>query len=251
MIHLQNVSKLYKTADSEFQAVSPLSLTVNEGEIYGIIGFSGAGKSTLLRVINLLEAPTTGQVFVNEEELTSLNRKDLRAVRKQIGMIFQHFHLLHNKTVFENVALALELAGQNRDYIRERVLECLDIVELTDKADQYPSQLSGGQKQRVAIARALANKPKVLLCDEPTSALDPQTTKNVLDYLSHIHKKLNLTIVIVTHEMEVARTLCSRVAIMEKGKIVEELNMSEKKPPATTIGKILLGYEEMRSVHYV
>ncbi|PLT29873.1 methionine ABC transporter ATP-binding protein [Peribacillus deserti] len=217
MIRLHNVSKHF----SQFQAIKSVSLTINKGEIHGIIGASGAGKSTLLRLMNLLEIPDRGEVEVNGKTLTHMTSKNLRQVRKSIGMIFQHFNLVANKTVYENVAVSLELANFPKKERRSRVLECLHFVGLGSFLDKYPAQLSGGQKQRVAIARALANKPQVLLCDEPTSALDPNTTADILGVLENINTRLGVTIVIVSHEMEVIKSICNRVTIMADGEIYD------------------------------
>ncbi|MCR8658607.1 methionine ABC transporter ATP-binding protein [Paenibacillus endoradicis] len=224
MIKLHNVSKSF----SQFQAINSVSLTINNGEIYGIIGASGAGKSTLLRLMNLLETPDQGQVEVNGQQLTSLNSTNLRQARKSIGMIFQHFNLIANKTVYENVVVALQLANFPQKDRRSRVLECLQFVGLESYIDQYPAKLSGGQKQRVAIARALANNPQVLLCDEPTSSLDPNTTAEILAVLENINKSLGVTIVIVSHEMDVIRSICHRVTVMADGEIYDTLAIQPK-----------------------
>lgn len=217
MIKLHQVSKSF----SQFQAIKSVSLTINKGEIHGIIGASGAGKSTLLRLMNLLEIPDEGEVEVNGAKLTSLNSKSLRQARKSIGMIFQHFNLVANKTVYDNVLIALELASYPKAEQRDRVEECLQFVGLKQLKDQYPAQLSGGQKQRVAIARALANNPQVLLCDEPTSSLDPNTTAEILGVLENINKTLGVTIVIVSHEMEVIKSICNRVTVLADGEVYE------------------------------
>jgi len=222
MIILDNVSKHYQTRDkTRFAAVDPTSLEIQDGEIFGLMGYSGAGKSTLLRLINLLERPDSGKVNVCGQELTALDAAALRQARQNIGMVFQQFNLLSNRTVADNVAFPLEIAGWPSEKIKERVKECLEIVGLTERADHYPAQLSGGQKQRVGIARALAPKPQVILADEPTSALDPATTRSVLECLEDINKRFNVTIVIVTHEMSVIRRLCDRAALLDKGKVVE------------------------------
>lgn len=226
MIELKNISKVYD-GPNKVEALKDINLSIQEGEIYGIIGLSGAGKSTLIRCINMLERPTSGSVCVDGKELTTLPEKALREERKNIGMIFQHFNLLSSRTVYENVAFPLELQGMSKDAIKERVLPILDIVKLSDRIDNYPAQLSGGQKQRVGIARALASHPKVLLCDEATSALDPQTTKSILELLKDINKKLKLTIVLITHEMQVIKEICDRVAVIEKGVILEEGSVVE------------------------
>lgn len=242
MINLHNVSKKFQTKDGEFQAVSSVSLEIEEGDIYGIIGFSGAGKSTLLRMVNLLEQPDSGEITVNGENILALPRKELLKKRKSIGMIFQHFNLLTNRTVFDNVALPLELAGVSRKERRARVLECLETVDLLDKANEYPAKLSGGQKQRVAIARAITTQPQVLLCDEPTSAVDPQTKEIILDYLKRIREELGITIVIVTHEMNVVKRICNKVAVMEHGKAVESFQLEdlENLQPKSAISRILV-----------
>ncbi|ASK27920.1 methionine ABC transporter ATP-binding protein [Neisseria chenwenguii] len=226
MITLDNVSKRYQTREkSWFTAVEPLSLEIKAGEIFGLMGYSGAGKSTLLRLINLLEEPDTGKVTVDGEELTALSASALRKARQNIGMVFQQFNLLSNRTVADNVAFPLEIAGWPSEKIRARVVECLEIVGLQERAQHYPSQLSGGQKQRVGIARALASNPKVILADEPTSALDPATTRSVLECLEDINKRFNVTIVIVTHEMSVLRRLCDRAALLHHGKLVEVVDV--------------------------
>lgn len=222
MIILDNVSKRYQHRDkSWFTAVEPLSLTIEQGEIFGLMGYSGAGKSTLLRLINLLERPDSGRVLVSSADLTAMNANELRRARQQIGMVFQQFNLLSNRTVADNVAFPLEIAGWSRDKIKSRVAECLEIVGLSDRIGHYPSQLSGGQKQRIGIARALASSPSVILADEPTSALDPATTRSVLNCLEDINRRFNVTIVIVTHEMSVLRRLCDRAALLHQGKLLE------------------------------
>lgn len=202
------------------EAVRDVTLHIPKGTIHGIIGASGAGKSTLLRMINLLERPDRGKVFVGEQELTALSARQLREARRSIGMIFQQYNLVLNRTVSRNISMAMELAGVPKQERLARIEECLKFVGLEDKAQQYPSRLSGGQKQRVAIARALANGPKVLLCDEPTSALDPQTTADILEVLRHINQTYGVTILIVTHDMDVVKKICSRVTVMEQGQIV-------------------------------
>ena len=221
LIELKHISKVYEGA-TRVEALKDISLNVKEGEIFGIIGQSGAGKSTLIRCINMLEAPTSGSVIVNGTDLTTLGEAELRKARKNIGMIFQHFNLLSSRTVYDNVAFPLELQGMSKAEIKERIEPILDIVGLTDRMKNYPSQLSGGQKQRVGIARALASNPKVLLCDEATSALDPQTTDSILKLLKDINEKMGLTIVLITHEMHVIREICDRVAVIEGGVILEE-----------------------------
>ena len=225
MIKLVNVEKTYFSKAGDIAALKKTNIEVKEGEIFGIIGLSGAGKSTLIRCINMLEVPTGGQVFVDGQELTAMNEAQLRKARQNIGMIFQHFNLLASRTVFDNIAFPLEIQGLPKEKITERVGELLDLVQLRDRADYYPSQLSGGQKQRVGIARALASNPKVLLSDEATSALDPQTTKSILQLLRDINKRLNLTIVMITHQMEVVKEICDRVTVIENGVIIEEGTM--------------------------
>ena len=222
MIQLKNISKSFISKNVKVDAVKNVDLTIVEGEIFGIIGFSGAGKSTLVRCINLLERPTKGDVIVNNKNLMKLSEKELRNERKKIGMIFQHFNLMKSRTVYENISYPLRVTNLNKDQINDKVRSLLKLVDLEDKADAYPSQLSGGQKQRVAIARALSNDPKVLLCDESTSALDPQTTKSILNLLKEVNRKFGITIVIITHEMQVVKEICHRVAVMENGEIVEE-----------------------------
>ena len=227
MIKLVNVEKTYFSKAGNIEALKPTSLTVERGEIFGIIGLSGAGKSTLVRCINMLERPTGGQVFVDGAELTAMNEQELRQARQHIGMIFQHFNLLASRTVRENIAFPLEIQGKDKAFISRKVDEMLELVQLKDRGDYYPSQLSGGQKQRVGIARALASDPKVLLCDEATSALDPSTTKSILALLREINGKLGLTIVMITHQMEVVKNICDRVAVIENGVIVEQGEMLE------------------------
>ena len=224
MIKLHHVSKTY----SQFQAIKAISLTINKGEIHGIIGASGAGKSTLLRLMNLLELPDEGEVEVNDQKLTSLSNRQLRQARKSIGMIFQHFNLVGNKTVYENVVVSLELANYPKKERKNRVIDCLKFVGLESLLEKYPAQLSGGQKQRVAIARALANEPQVLLCDEPTSSLDPSTTSEILGVLENINRSLGVTIVIVSHEMEVIKSICTKVTVMANGEIYDTV-LSEPK----------------------
>ena len=222
MIELKNISKDFGSGEKAVHAVRDVSLSIGSGEIFGIIGFSGAGKSTLVRCINLLERPSSGSVFVAGQDLTALSAKDLRAARKKIGMIFQHFNLMPSRTVAGNVAYPLKGSGLSKEDIQKKVATLLELVGIGDKADAYPSQLSGGQKQRVAIARALANDPQVLLCDEATSALDPQTTKAILHLLKHLNETLGITIVLITHEMAVVKEICDRVAVMEYGRVVEQ-----------------------------
>lgn len=222
MITLNNVKKIFNTGQETVTAVNQINLSIKKGEIFGIIGYSGAGKSTLIRMLNLLERPTSGSITINGQDLTLVSAKELRLARQEIGMVFQHFNLLWSRTVFENIAFSLEIAGVKKEKIKARVTELIDLVGLSGKEQMYPNQLSGGQKQRVGIARALANNPQVLLCDEATSALDPQTTDEILDLLVQINKKYQLTIVLITHEMHVIHKICHRVAIMENGSIVEQ-----------------------------
>ena len=223
MIYLKNICKTFIDDNKkEVHAVNDVSLTINDGDIFGIIGFSGAGKSTLVRCINLLERPTSGTVEVDGKDLTKLSEKELRESRKKIGMIFQHFNLFPSRTIFGNVAFPLQGSGLSKEEIAAKVRNLLELVGISEKENAYPSQLSGGQKQRVAIARALANDPDILLCDEATSALDPQTTKAILDLLKDHNKKLGITIVVITHEMAVVKEICNKVAVMEKGRVVEE-----------------------------
>lgn len=222
MIKISQLSKQFKLGMELIDAVDQINLTIKTGEIFGVIGYSGAGKSTFVRLINRLEEPTNGSVIVDGEELTTLKKKDLRIKRQDIGMIFQHFNLLWSRTVQENIAFSLEIAGVEKVERNERVKQLIDLVGLTGKEDAYPSQLSGGQKQRVGIARALANRPKLLLCDEATSALDPETTDSILSLLVDINKKLGLTIILITHEMHVIQKICHNVAVMENGRIVEQ-----------------------------
>lgn len=222
MIRLENVSKTFTDSNKEVHAVNNVSLTINDGDIFGIIGFSGAGKSTLVRCINLLEKPTDGKVFVDDAEITALSGKDLRKARKKIGMIFQHFNLMPSRTIFGNVAYPLRGSGLSKEEISEKVHHLLELVGISEKENAFPSQLSGGQKQRVAIARALANDPGILLCDEATSALDPQTTKSILKLLQQLNQTLGITVVVITHEMAVVKEICNRVAVMDHGDVVEE-----------------------------
>lgn len=222
MIKLSHVSKRFESGEKRIHAVKDVSLQIASGEVFGIIGFSGAGKSTLVRCINLLERPDAGEVRVGQQVLTDLSQKELRVARKKIGMIFQQFNLFPSRTVFENVAFALNKSGQSKAEITQKVRHLLTLVDIADKEQAYPSQLSGGQKQRVAIARALANDPRVLLCDEATSALDPTTTKSILQLLKKLNEQLGLTLVIITHEMAVVKEICDRVAIMDQGDVIEQ-----------------------------
>ena len=221
IIQIKNVTKTFIGKDNQVEALKGISLDINKGDIYGIIGMSGAGKSTLVRCLNYLEKPTTGTVVVEDQDLSTLTEAELRKVRTGIAMIFQHFNLLMQRSVLDNVCFPMEIVGVKKQAARKRAMELLEIVGLKEKADAYPSQLSGGQKQRVAIARALASNPKILLCDEATSALDPQTTASILELLKSINEQFQITIVIITHQMSVIREICNRVAIIEHGELVE------------------------------
>ncbi|MFD1849376.1 methionine ABC transporter ATP-binding protein [Oceanobacillus bengalensis] len=227
MISIKGLSKVFTFNNKKLTAVDNLTLDIKEGEIFGVIGYSGAGKSTFIRLLNRLEEPTQGDILIDKQEITTLSANQLRLARQDIGMIFQHFNLLWSRTVKDNIAFPLEIAGIPKAKREERVQELIDLVGLTGRENAYPSQLSGGQKQRVGIARALANNPKVLLCDEATSALDPETTNAILDLLVDINKKLGLTIILITHEMHVIRKICHQVAVMEQGKMVEQGNVLE------------------------
>ena len=221
MIEFKNISKHYQLKGQTIRALDQINLEIPEGSIFGIIGYSGAGKSTLIRLINLLERPNEGQVIINQKDFTALDARSLRQERANIGMIFQHFNLLQTKTVAANIEMPLKLLGVSKAEREKRLNELLEFIDLKHKKDAFPDELSGGQKQRVGIARALANHPKILLCDEATSALDPQTTKSVLALLKKINKEQNITIVMVTHEMDVIETVCDYVAVMEQGKVIE------------------------------
>ncbi len=236
MIEIKNYNKTFHLKGLEVEALKDVSLKIEDGEVYGVIGYSGAGKSTLVRCINFLEVPDSGSIEINGNNIdvkdgvlyrdgVKLSVKELNKLRKGIGMIFQHFNLLDRSTVFDNIAYPLKHQGLSKDEISKRVFEMLDLVALRDKVNAYPSQLSGGQKQRVAIARALVNNPKILLSDEATSALDPEATESILNLLAELNKKLGLTVIIITHEMAVIKTICSRVAVMEDGRVVEEGNV--------------------------
>ena len=227
MIKLENIDVTFKQGVKVVNAVKNVSLHVEPGDIYGIIGYSGAGKSTLVRTINLLQRPTKGNVVVNGVDLLKLKPKGLRAARKKIGMIFQHFNLMNTLSVFDNVAFPLKKSGKAKSEIEQKVLSLLELVGLEDKVNSYPRQLSGGQKQRVAIARALANDPDVLLCDEATSALDPKTTYSILELLQKVNVQLGITIVIITHEMQVVKEICNKVAVMEEGEVIEKGSVLE------------------------
>lgn len=227
MLELKHITKNFDTPEGRVTAVDDVSLAIRPGEIFGIIGFSGAGKSTLVRCINLLERPSVGEVLVDGIDLTRLGEAQLRAVRRRIGMIFQHFNLMPSRTVFDNIALALRHSELDKEAKSAKIAELLKLVGLSEKMHAYPAQLSGGQKQRVAIARALANDPKVLLCDEATSALDPQTTHSILKLLKEVNQKLRLTIVVITHQMSVIKEICDRVAVMQKGRVIEQGSITE------------------------
>ncbi|MDH5917276.1 methionine ABC transporter ATP-binding protein MetN [Vibrio splendidus] len=227
MIKVNQVNKVFYQGTKEINALIDINLHIPQGQIFGVIGSSGAGKSTLIRCVNMLEAPTSGEVIVDGIDLTKLSKSELSEARRNIGMIFQHFNLLSSRTVFNNVALPLELAGKDKAAIEAKVSELLELVGLSDKRDTYPSNLSGGQKQRVAIARALASDPKVLLCDEATSALDPATTQSILELLREINRKLSITILLITHEMDVVKSICHEVAIIGDGELVEKGTVGE------------------------
>lgn len=229
MIQIKNLSKIYHSGGKAIEALKNINLTVDDGDIYGIIGLSGAGKSSLVRCINMLETPTSGEIFIDgllkegsTIDITKVSKDDLRNARKKIGMIFQHFNLLMNSTVYDNIAFPIKLSKYSKEDLEKRVNELLEVVGLKDKKDMYPAQLSGGQKQRVGIARALANNPEIILCDEATSALDPTTTESILSLIKDINKKLNITVVVITHEMDVVKKLCNKVAVLENGEVVEK-----------------------------
>ena len=246
MIRVENVSKTYTGKQGTVEAVKDVSLEISRGEIFGVIGFSGAGKSTLIRLLNGLETVTSGHIYINEKDITTLKRKELLKERQKIAMIFQHFNLLWSRTVEENIAFSLEIAGVPKAERKAKVAQLIDLVGLTGREKSYPSQLSGGQKQRVGIARALANDPEVLLCDEATSALDPKTTKDILKLLVEINQELGLTIVLITHEMHVVRQICHRVAVMEEGRVVESGEVIEVfKNPQQPITKQFVGEERV------
>ncbi|WP_423363525.1 methionine ABC transporter ATP-binding protein [Mycoplasma sp. P36-A1] len=227
MIELKNISKQYQSKNKIFKAVDNVSLRINDGDVFGIIGYSGAGKSSLVRIINQLTKQTSGDVVIDNVILNQLNKQELRLKQREIGMVFQHFNLLANATVYENVRLPLEINKYPKEQRKAKVDKILELVGLKDKANSYPSQLSGGQKQRVGIARALVNDPKILLCDEATSALDPQTTKEILQLLAELNTKLKLTMVVISHELDVIRRICNKVAIMQEGRIIEQNSVEE------------------------
>ncbi|QDY85656.1 methionine ABC transporter ATP-binding protein [Paenibacillus polymyxa] len=222
MIKFEQVSKIFSLPNRKVNALEEVSLSVGKGEIFGVIGFSGAGKSTLLRLVNLLERPSEGRIVVNDQDITQIRPKELRKLRRRIGMVFQTFNLFNSRTVYGNLAYPLKLAKLPKAQIDARVKELLQFVGLEDKADSYPEQLSGGQKQRVGIARALANSPDILICDEATSALDPETTEDILRLLKKVNEEYQITILLITHEMNVIRSICDRVAVMENGRVIEQ-----------------------------
>ena len=241
MIELKHISKVFPTADGDLQALTDVTLTVNDGDVYGIVGMSGAGKSTLVRCINLLERPTSGQVLIDGADLCAMGEKELIRTRRSISMIFQQFNLLMQRTCLKNITFPMEIAGVRGEAARKRALELLDVVGLPDKADAYPAQLSGGQKQRVAIARALASDPKVLLCDEATSALDPKTTRDILRLIKDINRRLGITVVVSTHEMAVVEEICTHVAILDHGRVMETGTVEEVfSNPKTEAGRRLV-----------
>ncbi|MBE6035399.1 MAG: ATP-binding cassette domain-containing protein [Clostridiales bacterium] len=246
IIEVKDLSKVFKSEGILVEALQKINLKIHKGEIYGIIGMSGAGKSTLVRCLNYLEKPTEGTVLVEAEDLGKLAERELRQKRSEISMIFQHFNLLMQKKVIDNIAFPLLIQGVRKKEARKRAAELLKTVGLSDKADAYPAQLSGGQKQRVAIARALAPNPKILLCDEATSALDPQTTESILELLKEINHKYGITIVIITHEMAVVRKICTHVAIVEKGRIIEQGNMTDifNHPKSKKARELIIGHRE-------
>ena len=249
IVSLRNINKVYPNG---FCALKDINLKVDSGDIFGVIGFSGAGKSTLIRIINLLENPTSGEVIVNGKDLGKLNYHDLCLARQKIGMIFQHFNLLSARNVFGNVAFALEIAKWDKRKIKDRVVELLELVGLSDKMDYYPSELSGGQKQRVAIARALANHPDLLLCDEATSALDTKTTKSILHLLKDIQKKLGLSVILITHQIEVVKEVCNKMCVVSNGRIVENGDVKDIfMNPKEAITKELISFLPPASDEYI
>lgn len=241
MIEIKNLSKDYSTDHGDFRAIENVDLTIEDGDIFGIIGMSGAGKSTLLRCINLLERPTSGQILIDGRDITGLAGRELLELRRNIGMVFQRFNLLMQRTVRDNVAYPLEICGMSKEQHMKRVDELLEMVDLVDKVNSYPIQLSGGQQQRVSIARAMANHPKLLLCDEPTSALDSLTTKSLLELLKKINEKLGVTIIIITHEIGVVNKICNRVAVINEANIIEQGSTEDVfKNPQHELTKLLL-----------
>lgn len=248
-IEIKDLYKTFHNKKESVQVLKGIDLEVKKGEIYGIVGFSGAGKSTLVRCINRLEEPDSGMIRIGDQVVTSLSKKELDIQRSKIGMIFQQFNLFDSMTVYENIAYPLRVKGWKKDAIRERIEKLLELVSLTDKKDAYPGQLSGGQKQRVGIARALANEPDVLLSDEATSALDPQTTISVLDLIKEINQKLGLTIILITHELEVVKYTCHQVAVMENGELLEKGSVQEifEHPQCETARNFISVYNKLRS----
>jgi len=245
MIEIKNVSKVFKTVHGDFTALDRIDLTIPDGDVFGIIGLSGAGKSTLVRCINLLEMPSDGEIFIDGIPVTTLKKKELLELRRTIGMVFQKFNLLMQRTVAENVEFPMEISGKSKTERKKRALELLELVGLEDKAESYPAQLSGGQQQRVSIARALANDPSFLLCDEPTSALDTLTTNSILRLLRDINQKLGVTMVVITHEISVVEKICSKVAIIDGGRIIESGNAkSILSKPSESITKSLIEQEK-------
>lgn len=245
MIEIKNLGKVFTEKSGKVVALRNASATINDGDIFGVIGMSGAGKSTLLRCLCLLEKPSEGQILLNGRDLAALSGADLRMARRQMGVVFQGYNLLMQKTVAENVAFPLKLDKYDKTAVDARVKKLLELVGLADRAGSYPSQLSGGQKQRVALARALASNPQVLLCDEPTSALDPLTTKSVLELLKDINQKLGVTIIIITHELSVVQAICSHVAVISEGRLAESGAVADVfGSPRSAVTKLLLGREE-------
>ena len=241
IIRVDKISKTFQANNGQVEAVKNITFSIEKGDIFGIIGLSGAGKSTLVRCLNLLEKPNTGNIYIDGKNLMELSAKELRRERQDIGMIFQHFNLLMQRNVVDNICFPLEIAGVKKKEARARAMKLLETVGLSEKAKAYPAQLSGGQKQRVAIARVLANNPKILLCDEATSALDPQTTKSILNLLKEINEKYGITIVVITHEMAVIREICSKVAVLDHGSLVEQGTVEEIfKAPKTEEAKKLI-----------
>lgn len=257
IIRVDNINKTFSASNGQVEAVKDISFSIQKGDIFGIIGLSGAGKSTLVRCLNLLEKPNEGNIYIDGKNLMELSAKELRRERQDIGMIFQHFNLLMQRNVLDNICFPLEIAGVGRKEAKKRAYELLETVGLSEKAKAYPAQLSGGQKQRVAIARVLANNPKILLCDEATSALDPQTTKSILNLLKDINKKYGITIVVITHEMAVIQEICSKVAVLDHGRLMEEGTVEElfRAPKTEEAKKLILNefahIKEMKGKHLI
>lgn len=253
IIRVENISKTFKAKNGQVEAVKNISFSIEKGDIFGIIGLSGAGKSTLVRCLNLLEKPNEGSIYIDGKNLMKLSQKELRKERQDIGMIFQHFNLLMQRNVVDNICFPLEIAGVRRKEARMRALTLLDTVGLSDKAKAYPAQLSGGQKQRVAIARVLANNPKILLCDEATSALDPQTTKSILKLLKEINQECGITIVVITHEMSVIKEICTKVAVLDQGHLVEQGIVDEvfTAPKSSEARRLILHEDDGEGNEYV